>query len=175
MDFGRAVRHLLSLGELAAGIGLVGLLLLGAATMADVFMRWIFNAPIYGMSDLVELATPVIVASCMPAAFAARQNITIRFLGRALGARPGQAVELFGQLVVLVLIALIVWQVGAYTAGVIRYDQLTWLLGVPVWPTWSLATALLAACVPIQVLVVAETVHNLLSGMGLQDDVPSAE
>lgn len=172
MDVDKAIRSHLGRSEFAAALGLVGLLLLGIAIMADVVMRWIFNAPIYGMSDLAELVTPVIVASCLPAAFAARQNITIRFLGRALGARAGQAVELFGQLVVLALLAPMVWEVGKYTANMISYNQLTWLLGVPVWPTWVLTTGLLAACLPIQVLVVAETIQNLRAGRQLHEEVP---
>lgn len=171
MDFGRLIRKLLGTAELLAAIGLVGLLVLGAVTMADVVMRWLFNSPIFGMSDLAELVVPAIVASCLPAAFAARQNITIRFLGRAIGARPGQTVELFGQMVVLLVLGAIVWQVWRYTAGIIRFGQTTWLLGVPLWPTWGLTTALVAACLPIQLLVVAETVHNLVLGRKVQDHV----
>jgi TRAP-type transport system small permease protein len=165
------IRRHLARSELTAGLGLVGLLLMGVIIAIDVFMRWIFNAPLYGMSDLVELTTPVIVASCLPAAFAARQNITIRFLGRALGPRTGQSVELFGQVVVIVIVAVIVWQVGKHTAGMIEYDQLTWLLGVPVWPSWVLTTVLLAACLPIQALVVLETIQNLRMSRPLQEEV----
>lgn len=169
LDFDRTIRRHLSRSELAAGIGLAGLLLMGVAIAADVVMRWIFSAPIYGMSDLVELTTPVIVASCLPAAFAARQHIAIRFLGRAMPSRAGQAVELFGQLVALVLVAGMVWQVGRYTAGMISYNQLTWLLRVPVWPSWVLTTILLAACLPIQALVVAEIVRDIRLGRKLHD------
>ncbi|MEO3388194.1 TRAP transporter small permease [Mesorhizobium sp. CAU 1741] len=171
MDFDRTIRLHLARSELAAGLGLVGLLLMGAIIIVDVFMRWILNAPLYGMSDLVELTTPVIVASCLPSAFAARQNITIRFLGRALAPRASQAVELFGQATVIVVLAAIVWQVGKHTAGMINYNQLTWLLGVPVWPSWVLTTILLAACVPIQALVVLETVQNLKLARPLHDEI----
>ena len=94
-----------SFGRLAAGIGLVCLLTLSLGILADAFMRSFFNAPIFGLSDLAELVTPVIVAACFPLALLNRQNITIRFLGRALPARPGQMVELFGQTVALIVLA----------------------------------------------------------------------
>jgi len=171
MTLDKLATALLSRAELAAGVGLVGLLLLGVVTMADVALRWFFSSPIYGMSDLVELVTPAIVASCLPAAFAARQNITIRFLGRALGARAGQAVELAGQAVALLIVALIVWEISKYTANMIRFNQVTWLLKVPVWPTWVLTTVLLAACLPIQLLVVWETLSDLLRGRALRDEL----
>lgn len=171
MTLDKLAAALLSRAELAAGVGLVGLLLLGVVTMADVALRWFFSSPIYGMSDLVELVTPAIVASCLPAAFAARQNITIRFLGRALGARAGQAVELVGQAVALLIVTLIVWEISKYTANMIRFNQVTWLLKVPVWPTWVLTTVLLAACLPIQLLVVWETLSDLLRGRALRDEL----
>lgn len=176
MELDRTIGRYLGRSEFAAGIGLAGLLLMATAIAADVVMRWVFNAPIYGMSDLVEITTPVVVASCLPAALAGRHNITIRFLGRALAPRAGQAIELFGQIAVLAILALIVWQVGDYTAGIIGYNQLTWLLGVPVWPSWVLTTLLLAACLPIQVLVVIETFLNLRRGERLHVELvdPSA-
>ena len=74
-------------GEVVAAVGLLGLLILSLATFADVIMRGVFNSPIYGLSDLIEIVTPPVVASCFPVALAARQNITIRFLGRALPPR----------------------------------------------------------------------------------------
>lgn len=160
-------RLLLASGRYSAAIGLVGLLLLSTAILADALARSLFNAPIFGLSDLVEILTPVIVASCFPVALANRQNITIRFLGRALRPRGGQLVELFGQLAALLALVGIVWEVGRYTYDVIAYNQFTWLLRVPVWPTWVLATLLLASCVPVQAGVVRGTWNDLRAGRPL--------
>ena len=161
--------------EIAAAIGLLGLLVLSLATFADVIMRGVFNAPIYGLSDLVEIVTPPVVASCFPAALAARQNITIRFLGRGLPSRAGQGVELFGQVVTLLVFLGIVWRVGAYSWDMFENAQVTWLLDIPAWPSWFLTTFLLALCVPIQGLVVLETVTNLLRGTPLLPDHPELD
>lgn len=141
----------------AASIGLAALLVLSAGILADAFGRTFLAAPILGLSDLVELTAPVIVASCFPMALANRQHVTIRFLGRALEPSRGQAVELLGQCVALLVFVFVAWQVGLYTAGLIEYNQFTWLLRVPIWPSWVLTTALLAVCVPLQAVVVAQT------------------
>lgn len=162
----------LARSEFAAGVGLLGLLILSLATFADVIMRGVFNAPIYGLSDLVEVLTPPVVASCFPAALAARQNITIRFLGRALPARGGQAIELFGQIITLLVIIGIVWRVGDYSWDMFDNGQVTWLLNLPAWPSWFLSTLLLAVCIPIQGLVVIETWVNLRQGLPLRSDHP---
>ena len=157
----------LTFGRAAAAIGLVCLLVLSAAVLSDAFMRSVFNAPIFGLSDLSEIVTPVIVASCFPLALHNLQNITIRFLGRALPLRAGLIVELIGQTVALVILAGIAWQLGRYTAGLIEYGQYTWLLRIPVWPSWLLATAIMAVCVPVQALVLARIVAALREGRPL--------
>ena len=42
----------------------------------------------------------------------------------------------------------IVWEVGRYTRKLVEHEQYTWLLQIPVWPSWVLSTALLAFCLP---------------------------
>lgn len=169
------IRKWLNRSEIAAAIGLLGLLILSVATFADVIMRGVFNSPIYGLSDLVEIVTPPVVASCFPVALAARQNITIRFLGRAMPARGGQTIELFGQIVTLLVLVGIVWRVGDYSWDIFANDQVTWLLHLSAWPSWFLTTLLLAACLPIQCLVVLETVVNLKQGNPLMSDHPELD
>lgn len=152
------------LSRLAATIGLIGLLMLAFAAVCDVVMRWLFSSPIYGLSDLSELVTPAIVASCFPATIAMRQNITIRFLGASLPARGGQAVELFGQLVTVLVLAAITWEVGRYSLNSFNNMQTTWLLRLPVWPGWFLTTGLMAMCVPIQLGEFFKTWNDLRTG-----------
>ncbi|TMV13133.1 TRAP transporter small permease [Arenibacterium halophilum] len=172
MSASSLILRLLKQSEGVAAVGLLGLLALSVATFADVIMRGVFNEPIYGLSDLVEIVTPPIVASCFPVALAARQNITIRFLGRALPPRGGQAIELFGQIIVLLVLIGITWRVGDYAYDIFRNDQVTWLLHLPAWPTWFLTTLLLALCVPMQCLILAENVQNLRLGNPLMSDHP---
>ena len=147
-------------GKYSAVLGLICLLLISAAILADALTRTAFNAPIYGLSDLLEVLTPVIVASCFPLTLAGMQNISIRFLGRALKNRTGQLVEFFGQLVALLVMAGIVWEVGRYTWKLVEHQQFTWLLHIPIWPSWILSTLLLGLCLPIQTLVVMGVFEN---------------
>ncbi len=155
-------------GRMAACIGIVCLLALSVAILSDAFMRGAFNKPIFGLSDFVEIVTPVIVASCLPLAIFNRQNITVRFLGRAMPARPGQLVELVGCLVALLVITGIAWELWRYASGVMEYGQYTWLLRIPVWPSWVLATLIFAFCIPVQALVCLETWRKLQKGQPLE-------
>lgn len=169
MALSATAKRFLGWAELTAGLGLVGLVVLSVATLADALMRTLFESPIFGLSDLAELVTPPIVASCLPAAIAARRNIAVRFLGGALPARGGQAVELFGQGAALLIFAGIAWQTGLYTADIVRNGQHTWLLSIPMGPTWILTEAILIACLPVQTLIVIETWSHVRDGAPLAE------
>ena len=154
------IRLIGTAGKYSAVLGLICLLLVSAAILSDALTRTALNAPIYGLSDLLEVLTPVIVASCFPLTLATMQNISIRFLGRSLKPRAEQLVELFGQCAALLVMAGIVWEVGRYTAGLVEHQQFTWLLRIPIWPSWIVSTLLLALCLPIQTLVVIDVFRN---------------
>ena len=153
----------------AASVGVAGLFLVCAVTLFDALARSFFGSPLYGLSDVLELTTPAIVASCFPLALLNKQNITIRFLGRALPGRLGLSVELFGQLAALIVLTGICIELASYTVGLVKANQVTWLLRMPIWPTWILSTALIAVCVPIQFITVLESLRQVRRGEPLMD------
>ena len=67
--------------------GLVGLVVLTVITIADVLMRWLFNAPIDGVADIGRLIVAINISAFFPLALAERHHIAIEFLGKALGPR----------------------------------------------------------------------------------------
>ena len=140
---------------------------MSVAILSDALTRTFFIAPIYGLSDLMEVIAPVIVASCFPVTLASTQDISIRFLGRSLPVRPGQLLELFCQTAALLVVAGIVWEVGRYTKGLIYRGQFAWLLGIPIWPSWIVSTALFMLCLPIQAIVVTRVFRKFKSSRPL--------
>lgn len=150
-------------------IGLAALLILAIITMADVGMRWLFNQPITGVDDLAKLVVAIAIAASIPAVLATRQNITIRFLGKALGRRAELIFEIFGSLIVLAVMAGMAWQIQIYTDELRQSGETTWLLAIPVAPFWQVVSVLLFLSVPIQVVVIAGLVVTALRGRRLVD------
>ncbi|HEX7008095.1 MAG TPA: TRAP transporter small permease [Alphaproteobacteria bacterium] len=150
-------------------VGLAALLVLSIMIMADVGMRWLFNAPIAGVEDLSRLIVAIAVAASLPAVLASRQNITIRFLGHALGRRAEVLLELFGALFVLAIMAAMAWQIQIYTDELRATRETTWLMAIPVAPFWQVVSALLFLCVPIQFVVIAGLIVVLMRGRRLSD------
>jgi TRAP-type C4-dicarboxylate transport system permease small subunit len=150
-------------------IGLAALLVLAIITMADVGMRWLFNQPITGVEDLAKLVVAIAIAASIPAVLASRQNITIRFIGRALGRRAELIFEIFGSIVVFVIMAGMAWQIQIYTDELRKTGETTWLLAIPVAPFWQVVSVLLFLSVPIQLVVIAGLLMTALRGRRLID------
>jgi TRAP-type C4-dicarboxylate transport system permease small subunit len=144
--------------------GFVGLLLVAVATTADVLLRWIANAPIKGLNDINGLVVAIVVASCLPLVIAERQNISIRFLGDALGVAPSRWLDALGSAALLAFVALVGWQLVLHTAGMAESGRTTWHLRIPVTPWWSIATAIVLLCIPAQAIAFAADVARALEG-----------
>jgi TRAP-type C4-dicarboxylate transport system permease small subunit len=144
--------------------GFVGLLAVAVATTVDVLLRWIANAPIKGLNDISGLVVAIVIASCLPLVIAERQNISIRFLGDALGAAPSRWLEAFGSAALLAFVALVGWQLVLHTMGMAESGRTTWHLRIPVTPYWSVATAVVLLCVPAQAIAFAADVVRAATG-----------
>src|SRR6185503_9205067 len=110
-------RRIIRATRALAIVGFVVLLVASLTTMLDVALRWVANAPIKGLSDFEALAVAIVIASCLPLVVAQRQNISIRFLGDALGPAASRWLDAFGALALLAFVTLIAWQLALYTAG----------------------------------------------------------
>lgn len=149
-----------------AFIGFVALLLIAVAIMVDVLMRWLFNAPIEGLDDVSLLMFAVVVISCFPAGLVQGHNVTIRFLGVALGRAAGHWLEAFGALVTLAFFSFVAWEFVVLTARAYEVNDTSMTVQLPTWPWWALGTALMVFCVPVQAAVLAGHLRRAVRGRG---------
>ncbi len=153
------------ISRLTALVGLFGLLALASATVLDIFMRWIFNSPITGVRDAGELFTAVIIASCFALCISERNNITIRFIGNVLGPRVKDSFEAFGNLVTMIMFALMTWQLWIYANELAIDGETTWVLGWELSPWWRSVSVLIGLCVPVQAVVFLQTIRSAIAGV----------
>jgi TRAP-type C4-dicarboxylate transport system permease small subunit len=88
---------------LVAGMALVAMMLL---TVADVVQRSLFNVPIRGTLEIVELLLACTFFLALPAVFLREENITVDVTGPRL--RP--LLKRIAEIVALALIAVLAWQ-----------------------------------------------------------------
>lgn len=147
-----------------AYIGLIGLLLVAIATMVDVLLRWLFNSPIEGYEDVTRLLFSIIIASCFPALLLQQRNITIRFLGKALGPRATLWLEALGSLATLFFFTAMAWQIGSFAWEEVANHHYTQTLELATGPWWWATTAVLILCVPVQGLMALAAVARAITG-----------
>lgn len=114
-----------------AGAFLFSLMLLGCA---EVFMRFVFNSPIHGQADLVEIMIPTMgffgLAYCQRLAGHVRMELLIhRLKGRSLW-----IFEFIGNFATILIVTVMIWGTwqnfyNAYDIGDTSMDA-----QIPVWP-----------------------------------------
>lgn len=156
------------LGPASTGVALIGavaMLVVAAAIVLDVLMRWLFNSPILGVDDLSQYNLSVIVSSFFPVCLVGGHFVTVRFLGKAVGPKNALWLELFGNVATLFVFLLFAWQFFRFTLYDVTLTGLaTVVLEVPQAPWWWVVTALIWLCVPVQLLVVAEFARRAVRG-----------
>ena len=61
-------------------IGVAGMLLIALGTITDVMLRWLFNHPLVGFSEIVEVGLAVAIGATFAAGATGRVNLTIDIL-----------------------------------------------------------------------------------------------
>ena len=151
-----------------AFIGLVGLLIVAVVTMIDVLLRWLFNSPIEGYEDITQLLFALIIASCFPAGLLQGRNITIRFLGKALGQRGHLWLEAIGAIATFFFFAVVAWQVTIFSFDEIANNRFTQTLEIATGPWWLVVSIILLMCIPVQFIIAIAKTGAAVKGVPLK-------
>ena len=145
-----------------AFLGVALMLLIALGTLADVLMRWLFNHPITGFDEVVEMGMAVAVSATFPACAAIKGNLTIDILAERLGGRLAARLECFGSFVLLVLYVLLAWQVAVFAHDLHDQGAATIYLGWSTAPFIAAVAAFLALAAMAQFVAFAQSVRDAL-------------
>ena len=145
-------------------VGLVGLVVVALVTIVDVLLRWLFNSPIDGVSEVSRLVVAIAIASFFPMALAERHHISIEFLGAWLGPRAKQWLDSLAHLVTSLFFLVLGWQFILYTMEIKDSGETTWILGWEVAPWWTVTTIFMLICIPVQLLIFYQQIRASVRG-----------
>ena len=159
----RPLRVLERIGMIAAGTAFATMMLV---TVADVVMRYGFNAPLSWTFELIS--SYLMVAAfflAVSATQARRQHVNVDIVARNLPERLRCALSVLAGLAVIVLVALIWWggAVGfheAWQRQLVMDGQIPW----PRWPTYLLIPVGLGLLLARLLIELAGDVRALVSG-----------
>jgi tripartite ATP-independent transporter DctM subunit len=136
-----------------ASIGVAGMLIGAGATVLDVLMRWLFNAPFSALNELIAMLFAVAISATLPAGLANKVNLRIDLLSRFMTPRLGMWLDAVGGLFLLTFFAVLAWQIYVYAGQLAEQGRGTVMLGLPVAPfIFGVAALFVVGCV-VQLIV----------------------
>ena len=148
-----------------ACIGFTGLVILSLLTMVDGVSRWLALPRIPGFLDISEIVYAIVITCCFPALLLRDHNVTIRFLGKAIGGRTNHWLEFFGNMFTLIFFAVLVWQFYLLTLDLQLNNRTSPTLEFPVAPWWWITSFIMTITVPVQALVVYDSLYSAIFGV----------
>jgi TRAP-type C4-dicarboxylate transport system permease small subunit len=129
----RALDRVAAASAYAGGMLLAGIALFMAA---DVALRYLFNRPIFGAQDLIELALVVIVFSAVAYCGRAEGHVAVDLFFTRMSSQARRRADLAMKLLAASVLALLTWRSGARALSFDAGDA-TNLLQVPRWPFYG--------------------------------------
>jgi len=130
------------------------LILLMMITVIDVILRYFFNAPITGTTEISQLMMIIIVFPALGWAAVDRAHIRVDLLIRQVPRRPSAVVNAITLLLALGVYIIITWRSLLESAVVNRQTSLIHLPFAPFY--WLMSVSLAIFCLAILALIVEE-------------------
>lgn len=143
----RALSLLNRLKALELRIAASALVLMMLVTVADVFLRYVFNSPVRGSYDLVECMLVVFVFHGMAASFLNRKNIVIDVLDHFLSERVLVVLIRISDVLSIACLLLMVWAMTTPASQAFNYGDRKIDLNLPLWILWAVAFAGMGATI----------------------------
>ena len=112
------------------GLVLTGLILM---TVISVIGRALFNTPIPGDFELVEIGGAVAVFSFLPYCQLTRGNVVVDFFTARIRPRSKALLDMVGNLLYTGIAALLTWRLALGGMELKRYNESSMVLQVPIW------------------------------------------
>lgn len=150
---------------LFASFSAVALVLMMGVTFVSVLMRYLFNAPILGSNEIIQLLSVCLVMFAMSYATQTEAHVRVDVLDRAIG-RIGRFVgDILARAVIGIILWVLVGKAWDKCLDALEYGDATNMLRIPLWPFY----ALIAVGMALYLLVVVLQVIDIVLGSPSDD------
>jgi TRAP-type transport system small permease protein len=156
------VRTLLTLLSRFAGYGgALFLALMMLVTVADVILRALFNLPITGAYDLVQLFLVGTVFLSIPEVFLNNENIAVDLVDHIFGRAAIGFLKVGANLAAFVFLSLLSWHMVQPALDAFRYGETSSDLSIPMIVHWSLMIAGIVLALPAAAILLINSVRGI--------------
>lgn len=131
-----------------------------ALTVVDVAGRYLFNAPVKGSIEAIELMLGLLVYMAIPLASARAEHIRIDLLDYLLGPRARKVQRLIGSGASALVMAFITWRLYERGAQFAQFKDTSSHLGVPLAPVAWVMAAFAAVTVLVMLRDFADAIRE---------------
>ncbi|MFG6081810.1 TRAP transporter small permease [Paracoccus litorisediminis] len=133
-----------------AGLGGATLLAMMLMTVTSVILRAATGKPIPGDFELVEVGSAIAIFCFLPWCQVNGGNVLVDFFTQKTGPRVNHILEAIGDLLYLLIAALLLWRLCHGAAEMRQYGEQTMVLRLPIWISFTVIlpamTLLVATC-----------------------------
>lgn len=158
------VERSIAITRRVASFGVLGMLVISLLTVGDITLRFVFNSPIVGFNEVVEMVMAVAIAATFPAGLAQRVHLKIDLLGGVLSPRTRCWLNPLGSFLLLLIFLVFAWRIGHHAVEVDSIGKTTMILEWRLSPFMWVITALMAVCALIQFVVLLTDIANAFAG-----------
>jgi TRAP-type C4-dicarboxylate transport system permease small subunit len=164
---GGYVRNLLTLTTRWCGYGsALFLTAMMLVTVIDVVLRAIFNLPVTGTYDLVQLFLVGTVFLSIPDVFLHDKNIVIDFVDHVFGARVVGALKVIANILSFGFLAVLCWRMFPPALDSAHYHEVSPDLSIPMTVHWMLMILGILVTLPAAAWVLIESVRDFSREQG---------
>jgi tripartite ATP-independent transporter DctM subunit len=158
-------KRCLAVTQRVAFVGVLAMLAVAFVTTVDILLRWLANAPIHGLNEIVGVGMAVAVVATFPAGASQRVNLTIELLQNRISDRAVAWLKVAAAALLLVFYVLLAWRIGVYAAKLQASAAETIFLRLPMAPFVWVIAAFVAVSALVQIVVVFVSVRFALAGV----------
>ena len=159
---GRGVSLFEGLRVVQLWIAAAALMVMMGVTVADVFLRYVFNSPVRGSYDIVEATLVIFVFNGMSTAFLHRKSITIDIIDSFASPALVAALVRIADMLSIVAVVFFTYAMIVPAMQSFAYADVKLELQVPIWWFWVAAlTGMTGAIIcAVGVLFLPATTHD---------------
>lgn len=143
-----------------AGLASIALCGMVVTMVADVIGRYLFNHPVPGAGEVIELLLAVTVFAAFPLATATKEHIRLDYLEMAFAPRRRHLVRVVNWLVSAVVLGFLAWRVAVTSSTIMRYGDTTAYLNIPIAPFAIFISAMIAASAAVMAYLAWIEIRN---------------
>jgi TRAP-type C4-dicarboxylate transport system permease small subunit len=130
-------------------------------TVIDVVLRAVFNLPVTGTYDLVQLFLVGTVFLSIPDVFLRDKNIVIDFVDHVFGARVVAALRAIANVLAVAFLVLLIWRMVPPAIDSANFNEMSPDLSIPMIVHWVLMLVGIALTLPAAAWMLAVSLRDL--------------